>query len=140
MNVWGRGSQRVWETCVPKLKEVFDIVLQLRDLSAIQGHRGKEEQNRYFEEGTSELKWPNGNHNSYPSEAVDVQPSPYVEETLREDLSYIAGLVIAVGHMLGYDIRWGGDWNENGETSDNNFDDLFHFELRGYVGDRADSR
>ena len=130
MRKWGRGSQRVWSTVCPELKEVFDIVLEMRDLSAIDGHRDEATQNHYFETGVSKAKWGESLHNHWPSAAVDVQPYPYVEETLREDLTYIAGLVIAVGYMLDYDIRWGGDWDEDGETADNSFDDLFHFELR----------
>lgn len=129
MNVWGRGSQRVLKTLAPELRTVLHTVLQLRDISLIQGHRGEEEQNRYFKQQVSKVEWPNSKHNSWPSDAVDLQPSPYNAETLREDLSYIAGLMVGVGHQLGLDIRWGGDWDEDGETADNSFDDLFHFEI-----------
>ena len=129
-HVWGRGSQRELATVDPQLVELCDRVLQLRDITIIQGHRTKDEQDRFFAEGTSKVEWPNSKHNKYPSQAVDVQPSPYNEETLREDLSYIAGLFVGIGESMGLDIRWGGDWDEDGETADNSFDDLFHFELR----------
>jgi len=130
MNIWGRGSQRQLETVDPRLKSLCNRVLAHRDISVIQGHRGKTEQEEFFQKGVSKVRWPDSRHNTYPSLAVDVQPAPYNEKTLREDLSYIAGLFIGIGATMGLDIRWGGDWNENGETADNSFDDLFHFELR----------
>ena len=132
-NVWGRGSQRHRATLRPELQEVLDIVLQIRDISIIDGHRGQATQDRYFAEGVSKVEFPNSKHNRTPSDAADVQPSPYVEETLREDLTMIAGIAIGVGRMLGYDIRWGGDWDQDGETADNKFDDLFHLEFVGYL-------
>jgi hypothetical protein len=83
----------------------------------------------------SKVQWPDGKHNTMPSEAVDVQPYPYPEKesTLREDLSYIAGLFIAFGRAEGVVLRWGGDWDKDGETADNKFDDLFHIEIVGEV-------
>lgn len=131
MNVWGRGSQRHYVTIRHEMQEVLDAVLQLRDLSIIDGHRDEQRQTDYFRRGVSKVQFPDSKHNTYPSDAADVQPAPYNEETLREDLTYIAGLIIGVGAMMGYDIRWGGDWDEDGETADNKFDDLFHFEYRG---------
>lgn len=131
MNAWGRGSQRHLAETHPLLRDVADKVVQLRDHSVIDAHRNKETQNRYFETGVSKVQYPDSYHNYYPSRAIDVQPYPYNEETLREDLSYIAGLYIGIAAEMGLDIRWGGDWDEDGETADNNFDDLFHFELRG---------
>jgi hypothetical protein len=31
---------------------------------------------------------------------------------------------------MGIKIRWGGDWDMDTETKDNNFDDLVHFEIK----------
>lgn len=129
-NVWGRGSQRNLATVDLQLRRLCDRVLEHRDISVIQGHRDEATQNLYFKNGVSKVQWPNSKHNSFPSQAVDVQPSPYNEDTLREDLSYIAGLFVGIGAEMGLNIRWGGDWDEDGETADNSFDDLFHFELR----------
>jgi len=129
MHVWGRGSQRELSTINPILVEIAEKVLQIRDITVIQGHRDEGTQNRYYSQGVSKVKWPYSKHNTYPSKALDVQPSPYVEETLREDLTYIAGLFVGVGAQMGHKLRWGGDWDRDGETADNGFDDLFHIEL-----------
>ena len=105
------------------------MVRDHRDISIITGHRGKDEQDLMVKLGRSKVHFPNSKHNTMPSLAVDVQPYPYNEDTLREDLSYIAGLFVAFGSVEGVHIRWGGDWDRDGETSDNGFDDLFHFEI-----------
>lgn len=129
MNVWGRGSQRNLASVNSRLNGVADTVLQIRDHSVIEGHRDEATQNRYFEAGVSKVSFPDSKHNIYPSEAIDIQPYPYNEETLREDLSYLAGLYIGIAAERGIDLRWGGDWDEDGETADNSFDDLFHLEM-----------
>jgi hypothetical protein len=98
-------------------------------MSIVCGHRDETAQNLAYLEGKSKVMWPNGKHNSLPSKAVDVQPYPYNVPTLEVDLGYIAGLAVAFGAQMGVKIRWGGDWNQNGETADNKFDDLFHLEI-----------
>jgi len=35
-----------------------------------------------------------------------------------------------IAHQMGVKVIWGGDWNGDGETKDNNFDDLVHIELK----------
>jgi hypothetical protein len=34
-----------------------------------------------------------------------------------------------IAHEMGVKIRWGGDWDSDGEIKDNSFDDLVHVEL-----------
>ena len=33
--------------------------------------------------------------------------------------------------QLNVNVRWGGDWDSDGETKDNRFDDLVHVEIKG---------
>ncbi len=94
----------------------------------MEGHRREERQNVMFRTGKSKLKWPNSKHNQSPSLAVDIAPYPIDWNDFRE-FDYLAGLVIGIGHQMGVEIRWGGDWNRNGALSDNRFNDLPHFEL-----------
>lgn len=65
-----------------------------------------------------------------PSNAVDIAPYP-IDWNDRERFTYLAGHVKMAAHMLGIKVTWGGDWNNNNEVKDNNFDDLPHFELTG---------
>ena len=78
--------------------------------------------------GKSQLEYPKSRHNLVPSMAVDVCPYP-IDWNDRERFSYFAGYVRGVAAGMGIDIRWGGDWDSDGEVKDNSFDDLPHFEL-----------
>lgn len=116
-------------TCDARLQRVFNEVIKHFDCKVLQGHRGQAEQDKAFAEGASQKKWPNGNHNSMPSKAVDVVPYP-VDWTDRERMTLFAGFVIGIAQGMGIDIRWGGDWNENTKVKDNSFDDLPHYEVK----------
>ena len=131
MRKWGPKSRRVRAQLHPQVQEVVDFILHnVCDISLITGHRDEATQNSLYPQFTK-VRWPNGKHNSYPSLAVDLQPYPYppTEQELREQLSYIAGRVVQWGLENNIDIRWGGDWDSDGDIVDNKFDDLFHFEV-----------
>lgn len=111
---------------------ILNDVLQFMDITVICTHRGKEEQNKAFAEKKSKLKWPDSKHNTLPSIAVDIAPYSSVskiEWNNTKRFGYMAGLVIACAKARGYTVRWGGDWDSDGETEDQNFHDLPHFEL-----------
>ena len=134
MRAWGKGSQKVYAELDPRLQKYLDRVLQeVADISLVCGHRGQVEQNEafYAVPQRSKLQWPNGNHNKFPSTAVDFQPYPYPdsEPKLWAALAYVAGRVIEMARQDGVTIRWGGDWNSNGDLTDQSFDDLFHREI-----------
>lgn len=77
MYSYGSKSQSVKETLCEELALVADDVIQVYNISLIEGHRTKEKQDHYFETGASKLKFPNSKHNTYPSDALDAWP--YVE-------------------------------------------------------------
>ncbi len=115
-------------TCDQRLRQLFNRVVRDFDCTIIEGHRNEERQNRMVDEGKSQIRWPNGNHNTKPSRAVDVAPFP-INWGDRERMSYFAGYVMATARAMGVNLRWGGDWNQDTEVKDNKFDDLVHFEL-----------
>ena len=129
MPKFGRASKKRLKTCDEDLVFLFEEVVKYFDCKVLEGHRGKKLQNKYFKEGKSKLKFPDGNHNKNTSTAIDVVPYP-VDWEDRERMTYFAGYVKGIAMMLGIPIRWGGDWNSNNDLKDNNFDDLPHFELR----------
>lgn len=134
MRIWGPRSKRVYDTLDPLLQL---LVTRLRDevcdISLVSGHRDREEQNTAFENGASELRWPDSKHNRKPSIAVDIQPYPYPQEEPRlwGALGYIAGRAHEIAQQEGLRIRWGGDWDMDGDLTDQKFDDLFHLEIYG---------
>jgi peptidoglycan L-alanyl-D-glutamate endopeptidase CwlK len=132
MRTWGSRSFQVYEELDSRLQWVFDRVLRdVADVSLIEGHRNAERQNKMFDEGRSKLRWPDGNHNAYPSLAVDFQPypTPKHDTVLWASLAYVAGAAIQIAKQKGITLRWGGDWNRNGQISDQTFHDLFHIEV-----------
>ncbi len=117
-------------TCDSRLLRVFQQVVDDFDCTIIEGHRNEERQNRMVDEGKSQVRWPDGKHNTKPSLAVDVCPYPVVWDD-RERQTLFAGYVLATAKAMGIDLRWGGDWNRDTEVRDNSFDDLVHFEIVG---------
>lgn len=132
MRKWGKRSQEVYDELDPRLQRVCDRVLhEVADISLIDGFRNKETQDKAFASGNSEVEWPNGKHNKWPSLAVDFQtyPKPKRPKVLWASLGYIAGRMIQIGIEEGVALRWGGDWDRDGDVTDQSFYDLFHIEI-----------
>ena len=131
MRNWSAKSLRVRATLDHRLERMVDELLKYMDVSLTWGHRDERDQTEMFATGRSKVKWPNSKHNAYPSLAVDIQPYPYPdnENDLRAALGYMAGICWGIAQLYGFSIRWGGDWNRNGDVTDNGFDDLFHLEI-----------
>ena len=129
MAKFGKTSKKRLGTCEKDLQRLFEEVVKHFDCSVLEGHRGQEKQDKYFNEGKSKVKYPKGRHNASPSMAVDVVPYP-IDWHDRERFHLFAGFVIGIAQSMGIKLRWGGDWNMNFEVDDNKFDDFPHFELR----------
>ena len=121
-------SQANLATCDERLQEIFEQVVQHFDCTVLEGHRGEARQNQMISEGKSQLDWPNSNHNTSPSSAVDVAPYP-IDWSNRDRFTSFAGYVMGTAQSLSYPLRWGGDWDADTKTNDNRFDDLVHFEI-----------
>jgi peptidoglycan L-alanyl-D-glutamate endopeptidase CwlK len=127
----------------PTLQRVFKDVLNLGfDHRVICGHRNKQDQDAAFASKNSKLKWPKSKHNKLPSLAVDAVPYPIqwhakdkrIQDLYNRRMALFAGVVIAVARLkYGLDIRWGGDWDSDWDTTDERFLDYAHFEIRGFL-------
>ena len=130
MPKFGKRSRERLDTCHADLGTVLEFVVIHMDCSILEGYRNEEDQNRCFAEGRSQVKFPDGRHNEYPSLAVDVAPYP-IDFQDRDRFHFFAGYVRAIADELGIKIRWGGNWANDLSKGfkKNNFDDLVHFEL-----------
>jgi len=128
---FGKTSTKRLDTCHVDLQRLFNRVVEKFDCSVVQGYRGQEEQDRYFDTGKSKVKFPNGKHNGKPSEAADV--APFINGDIswnQKHCLYFAGYVLGVASEMKIKIRWGGDWDMDNEAmTDQKFQDLVHFEL-----------
>lgn len=125
---FSRSSKSKLKQCSKSLQQVFNEVVLHFDCSIITGFRDAEEQNNMYRTGRSQLKFPYGKHNSFPSMAVDVMAYK-IDWHDRERASLFAGFVLGIAKSKGISIRWGGDWNQDWQVKDNLFDDLAHFEI-----------
>ena len=137
MPKFSQASLEKLATCHKDLQTLFNEVIKYVDCTVIEGHRGKDAQNKAFAEGKSKLQWPNGNHNFYPSNAVDVAPciNGGIDWKNSGQFYFFAGRVLGIAEILKeqgkitHSIRFGGDWNQNDNISDESFRDLVHFEV-----------
>ena len=140
MATYSRVSSQRLATCHNDLQLIFNTVIERGyDHSILCGHRDKQMQNIALKKGLSQLAWPDSKHNKKPSMAVDA--GPYFSELRNTDwndekaFSKFAGYVCAIADELlkagkiKHKLRWGGDWDSDGRTSDERFVDLPHFEL-----------
>lgn len=126
-------------TCDPRLVRLFQAVVVNYDCSVEGGARTAIEQQANLARGVS--KTLNSKHVVTPehpfSRAVDVAPFPvrwpvagsnsYVHDIAR--FYVFAGVVKEVARLMALPLRWGGDWDSDGDYRDQLFDDLDHYEL-----------
>lgn len=140
MTLRGRHSEERLATCAPALQTLVRELAEYRDVEVLCGHRGQVEQDAAFAAGRSKVRWPDGPHNAIPSRAVDLSPWPVAWPQLEDDartrgrkiarFARVAGALEELARSRGIALRWGGDWDRDGEMLDNGaFDDLPHFEL-----------
>ena len=131
---FGRRSQDRLDTCHRDWHIILNYVVRFIDCTILEGQRGQVLQDLYFKNGTSKVKFPDGSHNTTPSEGVDVGPWPEVYDD-KEKCYYLAGVIKMAAEMLyeqgkiTHKIRWGGDWDMDNDLKDQSFFDLVHFEL-----------
>lgn len=136
---YSNKSLQKLNTCHWDIQRVFLAVigLDLIDITIVEGWRSKARQNRLYAIGKSKLKWPHSKHNTrgpaFPSMAVDAAPCILgkVSWDWRHCI-YSAGIIMGVAAKMGIKLRWGGDWDCDGEAiTDQTFQDLVHFEIAG---------
>jgi len=117
-----------------ELQTLFYEVVRNFDCQVLEGFRNEVNQNEAFEKGNTQLKWPNGKHNSSPSMAVDVAPYPIDWQNVKR-FYWFGGYVLGIAQRLKdegkmtYSVRFGGNWDKHNYISDENFIDLIHYEL-----------
>jgi len=121
-------SQSRLATCDERLQRIFREVIKHYDCTVLCGHRDEHSQMEAYRSGHSKLRFPQSKHNSFPSRAVDVSPTPIDwKDTIR--FYHFAGFVMATSIQLGIKLRHGGDWDSDFNFSEEKFKDIVHFEL-----------
>lgn len=124
MYKFGKRSKNRLKGVKPELVSVLNELIKVMDVTIIEGLRTEARQEKLVAEGASKTKY--SKHLS--GRAVDLAPYPIAWED-RERFHYMGGMVRGIAKEMGIKVRWGGDWDSDGEIRDNSFDDLVHVEL-----------
>lgn len=132
--VFGARSQGNLKNVHPLLVQVASTALQLSktDFTVICGYRDKAGQDAAQRAGTTKVAFPNSAHNQSPSCAIDVIPYPFTnweDPKMLQGWKDIADAMFAAAQANGVQIRWGGDFNRDGDKTKNDAWDKPHFEL-----------
>lgn len=131
---YGSGSLRQLNTCHSDLQRIFLELSHERDTTIIEGTRSIARQQELFDKGASKVLPGKSKHNRLPSDAVDAAPveGPRAwargKDISRKEYIVFAEQVMAIAKRLEIEIRWGGDWDMDGDYNDQSFNDLVHFE------------
>lgn len=132
---FGITSLKRLSTCDPRLSAVLLLAIDRSpiDFGIAEGHRSLERQKELFDEGKSKVDGVTrkGKHNYTPSQAVDVYAFINGRASWEgSSLLFIAGVIFSCASELGLRLRWGGNWDQDGEiVTDQKFQDFPHFEI-----------
>ncbi len=138
MPTFSETSRQKLATCDPRLQDILNEAILHVDFTVLEGHRNKEAQDEAVRKGNSQKPWPTGNHNSYPSKAVDIAPLSKQE---GDKLSWKD--IVAFGRLMGYvdciakqhgvklrfGLDWDGDFRTVGQDPNEHFLDAPHVEV-----------
>jgi hypothetical protein len=126
MYKFGKRSKERLKGVKPELVNVLNELVKIMDVTVIEGLRTKERQEELVASGASKTKY----SKHLEGKAVDLAPYP-IDWKDRDRFHYMGGMIRGIAKQLNVNVRWGGDWDSDGETKDNGFDDLVHVELKG---------
>jgi len=135
MKPMGDRSLKNLELVHPDMVKLVKLAHIVYPLYVIEGKRSKERQAELLKSGAS--KTMNSLHCVDPlSLAVDIAPLDFDWKKAEHPNElrkcyYLAGVIKAIAHFNNIGVRFGGDWDGDNDFSDQTFNDLLHFELKG---------
>ena len=141
-------SKKEVATVIQPMRDLYYYILKYMDVKALEGWRGRERQNKLFDDKISEVQFPNGKHNlslimkkagqtgyERKSDALDFEI--YVDGKVTYDPKYYImmwGIARSWADLHGVILRWGGNWdNDQVIIDDQSFNDLMHIECIGFT-------
>lgn len=123
----------------PSLRFLVEGVMetQIMDFSVKEGVRSEARQKELFDAGFSKtLKSKHLIQKDGYGHAVDLYPYPIDMDAVNKmsgvevsRFGVLCGIIKALAWTHGIKIRWGSDWDGDGQTLDHTFVDMPHFEL-----------
>jgi len=112
------------------------LSFQVMDFTVLETLRDEQRQQSLLDAGASQTSDSHHLENEDGlAEAVDLLPYPYNVNGVdvwqdKQRFAVLAGLMYAAAAIENVKIRWGGDWDFDGNNADSKFHDMPHFELR----------
>lgn len=136
---YGAKSKAQLKLAHPLLQKLFAEAIKHIDIQILQSQRGEKAQEEAFRLGHSRAHFGQSAHNWEPSIALDVCLYPLDWED-RPGFLAVQAIVgwydpkKNSGHGLAKTMKipiiWGGDWDSDGDLTDQKLIDLPHYELR----------
>ena len=105
-----KKSQERLETCDERLITIVNDVCKVMDVTVLCGHRGKEGQEKAFNEGKSCAHFGQSYHNALPSLAVDIAPCPINWDVNDPRWETMCNLVLYIANRYGIKVKLGRDF------------------------------
>ena len=109
-----------------RIINILNELIKIMDVTVIEGLRSADRQKELLAKGATKVKY----SKHMDGKAVDIAPYP-IDWKDRDRFHYMGGMIRGIAKQLNVPIRWGGDWDSDGEVKDNGFDDLVHVEIKG---------
>ena len=124
MYKFGKRSRERLKGVDARLINVLNELIKMMDVTIIEGVRSAKRQEELLAKGATKVKY----SKHMEGKAVDLAPYP-IKWDDRDGFYYMGGMIRGIAQQLGYKVRFGGDWDSDGDTRDNSFDDLVHVEI-----------
>jgi len=124
MYKFGKRSKERLNGVDHRLIAVLNELIKIMDVTIIEGVRSAERQKKLLSQGSTKVKY----SKHMEGKAVDLAPYPIDFED-RDGFHYMGGMIRGIAQQMGFKVRFGGDWDSDGSTRDNRFDDLVHVEI-----------
>jgi peptidoglycan LD-endopeptidase CwlK len=124
MYKFGKRSKERLNGVDHRLIAVLNELIKIMDVTIIEGVRSAERQKKLLSQGSTKVKY----SKHMDGKAVDLAPYP-VDFEDRDGFHYMGGMIRGIAQQMGFKVRFGGDWDSDGSTRDNRFDDLVHVEI-----------
>jgi peptidoglycan L-alanyl-D-glutamate endopeptidase CwlK len=128
---YGKTSEARLSTCSEAVQRVMRRAAKYLNISILCGVRGEQEQEAAFNSGASKVRWPDSDHNTIPSDAVDAGIyRPDIRNVDYDDhaaFGTLNGVVQVCAEEEGCVAIWGHDWDHDNNYKEHDFKDRPHW-------------
>ena len=128
MPSFGKASLASRAQLHPKLQAIVDEAIKHTDFKFLDATRGRAAQELAFKLGRTKAHFGQSAHNFVPAIAMDLFPAPYDWDNTQAFIN-LWKIIMPIAKAQGTPLRWGGDWDMNGQVNTSGLVDLPHYEL-----------